>query len=411
MNPDRPSFAACCLATLLIIPVSLGSAFAQHERQYNFDGANGGNPEGGLVVDAAGNFYGDTYNGGSSKLGVAYELSPESGNKVNETVLHNFTGNGDGANPIGDLVFDNVGNLYGVTQLGGAAGLGTVFELSPPSSQGGEWTETVLYSFQGIPSDGSQPAAGLVFDGAGNLYGTTSLGGFNGNDCNGGCGTVFELSPPATPGGTWTETVIYFFQGFNDGSDPLGAVIFDQAGNLYGTTFYGGGVQIGGSVFELSPPSHSGGNWTETLIYTYTGGNGAANFEGGLALGPRGALLGTSTFGGQYSRGTVFRLEPPSTQGGPWAYGTLHDFTDSQGSPHAGATVAGETLYGTTAGGGVSGFVFRISSAGNTITYTPIYQFGGDSKSVARVIVYNGSLYGAIVGGGYKNNGAAFQLR
>jgi uncharacterized repeat protein (TIGR03803 family) len=398
--------AICLLFGLLVLPVCLGSAFAQQERQYNFDGANGSTPEGGLVVDAAGNFYGSTYLGGSSKLGVAYELSP-AGNKVNETVLHNFTGNGDGENPLGDLAFDNAGNLYGVTQFGGAFGLGTVFELSPPSAQGGEWTEAVLYSFQGIPSDGAQPVAGLVLDGAGNLYGTTSLGGFNGPDCDGGCGTVFELSPPAAPGGNWTETVIYFFQGFNDGSDPLGAMIFDPAGNLYGTTFFGGGVGGGGTVFELSPPSQPGGSWTETLLHAFTASNDGGGPEAGVAMGSNGALFGTTFFGGLNGRGTVFRLKQPSIQGGPWAYSIVLNFVTSEGSPRAAVTVVNATLYGTTFDGGEPGYVFRISSTGD---YTPLYQFNGAAFSVARLTFYNGHLYGTTVRSGYNNNGTAFQL-
>jgi uncharacterized repeat protein (TIGR03803 family) len=402
--------AICLLFGLLLLPVCLGSAFAQQERQYDFDGVNGRDLRGGLIFDATGSVYGNAYFGGSSQLGLAYELSP-AGNKVNETVLHNFAGNGDGANPIGDLAFDNAGNLYGVTQFGGAFGLGTVFELSPPSVQGGEWTEAVLYSFQGIPSDGAQPVTGLVLDGVGNLYGTTSQGGVNNGYCdgNGGCGTVFELSPQAAPGGNWTETVIYFFQGFNDGFDPLGAMIFDQAGNLYGTTFSGGGVGDGGTVFELSPPSQSGGNWTETLIYTDASRDDAGGFEAGVTLGPNGALFGASPFGGLYGQGTVFRLKPPSIQGGAWAYSTLHNCTDSDGEPRAGVTIANAILYGSTHGSANTGFVFQISSTG---IYTSLYDFGADVSTVSRPVFHNGYLYGTTEYGGYRGeNGTAFQLR
>jgi len=407
--------AICSLFGLLVLPVCLGSAFAQQERQYNFDGANGSTPEGGLVVDAAGNFYGSTYLGGSSKLGVAYKLSPAPGGEVTEIVLHSFTGsgtNGDGADPVGDLVFDSAGNLYGVTQFGGAFDMGTVFELSPPSVQGGEWTEAVLYSFQGTPSDGSQPVAGLVLDGVGNLYGTTSQGGVDNAACsgNGGCGTVFELSPPAAPGGAWTETVIYFFQGSSDGNEPLGGVVFDPAGNLYGTTSFGGEVNglmtNSGVVFELSP--QSGAGWTETLIYTFSGTPDGGNPHAGLALAPNGSLFGTTVGGGQSGQGSAYRLKPPSVQGGPWAYNILHNFTDREGNPRAAVTVVNSQLYGTTFGGGGGGFVFEISS---TNEYKQLYQFNGEAYSVARLTLYNAHLYGTTIRGGYKFDGAAFQLR
>ena len=241
MNPKRLSPALYCFLTLLIVPVFAGSAFAQHERAFFFSGADGSSPSGGLVVDAEGNFYGSTALGGTDDLGVVYEIGPTSNGGAAETVLYSFTGsNGDGANPTGNLIFDSTGNLYGVTQYGGT-GNGAVFELSPPSSPGGDWAETVLYSFQGGPSDGAGPMAGLVLDGAGNLYGTGFHGGIDAEPCDdGGCGVVYELTPPSVPGSPWTESVLYMFQGNTSGGNPMAPLIFDQAGNLYGTTFIGG---------------------------------------------------------------------------------------------------------------------------------------------------------------------------
>jgi uncharacterized repeat protein (TIGR03803 family) len=157
-----------------------------------------------------------------------------------EKVLHSFNG-GDGANPAAGLIFDAAGNLYGTTTGGGTSGYGTVFELTPMG--GGGWTETILYSF-GNGTDGAIPYAGLIFDAAGNLYGTTFGGG-----PYGGAGTVFELTP--TAGGGWTETVLHSFNG-GDGANPVAGLIFDAAGNLYGTTT-GGGTYGGGTAFELSP--------------------------------------------------------------------------------------------------------------------------------------------------------------
>src|SRR5579872_5143050 len=147
-------------------------AFAQHERQFLFAGSNGANPFGGVTFDSSGNLYGSTSGGGKTGLGTVYEISPGGNNQATQTVLYNFTGtNEDGANPRGDLIFDPAGNLYGTTYRGGTFNLGTVFELSPPLSHGETWTETVLYSFQGLPADGSAPTAGLAFDALGNLYG------------------------------------------------------------------------------------------------------------------------------------------------------------------------------------------------------------------------------------------------
>src|ERR1700757_1079671 len=183
------------------------------------------------------------------------------------TTIHSFTGvNGDGEYPFaeGRLPFDNNGALYGTTAGGGTANWGTVYQLVPPTVQGGAWTENVLYSFQG-GADGRQPSMGVTFDTLGNLYGTTQYGG-NAQACGGGCGTIFELSPPAQPGGQWTHTVLYTFQGGADGQFP-GEVLFGANGVLYGTTPSGGakpGVQCHtnyritygcGTVFVFAPPS------------------------------------------------------------------------------------------------------------------------------------------------------------
>ncbi|MGO9126696.1 MAG: choice-of-anchor tandem repeat GloVer-containing protein [Terriglobales bacterium] len=179
-----------------------------------------------------------------------------------EQVLYSFpTNSGFAADPFGGLIADTAGNLYGTTNLGGSSNYGSVYELSPPTSNAG-WRETDLYSF-GDGDDGGFPYGALVFDAAGNLYGTTAGGGSSA--CL--CGTVFELSPPASPGGSWTLTSLYSFVGGNDGAQPHAGLVFDRTGNLYGTTSIGGGFcgsQGCGTVFELSPPEVPGGAWTET---------------------------------------------------------------------------------------------------------------------------------------------------
>jgi uncharacterized repeat protein (TIGR03803 family) len=386
---------------LFFILALFGSAHAQHLQSFAFNGTNGSGPDGGLVVDGSGNFYGTTGTGGAWGFGVAYEI-----NATSESTLYDFkgSGSGDGAEAIGSLIFDSAGNLYGVTSVGGTGdcvfgetvGCGTVFELSPPSFKGGPWTETVLYSFQGLDnSDGSKPFAGLVFDDAGSLYGTTFDGG--NSACDYGCGTIFELSPPSIPGGTWTETVLHSFTGgTDDGLGSLAQLVFDEAGNLYGTT-YEGGLQNYGTVFQLSPPSAPGGTWTESLIYSFHK-SGMAVPVAGLTWGPNGSLFGTA-YGGKASGG-VFSLTPSGQ--GEWTYKPVYEFL-TPANPQAGVVFGGPSaLYGTA---GLGGFVYEISYSGGSVTETKLYDVGG---SVATLVVYKGALYGTTFLG--TQNGTVFRL-
>src|SRR5580698_1744009 len=241
-----------------------------------------------------------------------------------EQVLYSFQGNTDGAQPVGSVVFDVAGNLYGTTTEGGApschsiAQCGTVYQLSPPAVEGQPWTETVLYVFKGnAQEDGASPAGGLVIDKNGNLYGTTAYGGTGNCVLLGqldGCGTVFELSPPAQPGGSWTETVLYSFPDAEHGYLPRGDLVFDTVGNLYGATEFGGGSGSGatcdafyaycGAIFELSPPQQPGGAWTEQVLHGFAGAEAydtsddGSNPTGGLVLDEAGNLYGTTYLGG-----------------------------------------------------------------------------------------------------------------
>jgi hypothetical protein len=253
-----------------------------------------------------------------------------------EKVLYSFQGVPDGSLPIGEVVFDQQGNLYWATQDGGSASCrsanecGTVFQLAPPAKQGDPWTETVLYIFKGNASnDGTTPFGGLVIDSLGNLYGTTGYGGTG--DCillgsKLGCGTVFELSPPAQKGGAWTETILYSFKGGKDGYVPFGDLVFDGAGNLYGATYFGGGkgttcdpfYQYCGTVFKLSPPKTKRGQWTEKVLHGFAGGTDGANPNGGLILDGKGNVYGTTYAGGSGDWGTAFELKPPATKSGAW---------------------------------------------------------------------------------------------
>jgi uncharacterized repeat protein (TIGR03803 family) len=400
MNEPMVSFPRL-LAVLVLLLVS-GSAWAEHIQTYSFNGSGGAAPDGGLIVDAGGNFYGTTGAGGVANAGVVYEMSSSNG-RVAETVLYSFSGGTDGANPVGNLVFDGAGNLYGVTANGGAFNMGTVFELSP-TLPGSAWAETVLYSFQGGSSDGAHPVAGVVLDGSGNLYGTTSFGG---TVCENGCGTVFELAPPAVQGNPWTESMLHFFQG-SDGALPMAPLIFDQAGNLYSTTYLGGVFQVG-TVFELLPPTEQGGMWTETILHSFN--NKAGNFpQAGLALAPNGALCGTATEGGTGRQGLVFALTPPSNSGGLWNYIVLHNFSGPDGAtPVAGVTLgSGNTLYGTTRSGPEGGIAFQITFSHGSWVEATLYSLGG--LPMAGVTLYKGALYGTTEVGGFKNDGVVYRL-
>jgi uncharacterized repeat protein (TIGR03803 family) len=304
-----------------------------------------------------------------------------------EQVLHSFQGGNDGYTPAGGVVFDKAGNLYGANSWGGSGGCpspgcGTVFELSPPTQKGGAWTETTIYAFQGVlgsVKDGLTPEGGVIIDQQGNLYGTTSLGG-NGPcillGSQTGCGIVYELSPPAQKGGAWAETILYNFQGGTDGNFPLGDLVFDKRGNLYGATDFGGGKGTTcnpyyggncGTVFKLNRPEKKGGTWNEHVLHSFAGGTDGANPNGGFVFDSKGAVYGTTQFGGAFGYGTVFELEPANRRGTAWKETILHAFDPGPidgGNPMAG--VVGDAkgrLYGTTYGGGPEqgGIVFRFS--------------------------------------------------
>jgi uncharacterized repeat protein (TIGR03803 family) len=273
-------------------------------------GLDGADPYGNLILDSAGNIFGTAHNGGitTCDCGVVFELSPTSSGGWKETLLHAFNAK-NGSFPSANLIFDTAGNLYGTTSFGGPGcisalcGSGLVFELSPLS--GGGWKEAVLYSFKN-GADGGYPVAGLVFDTAGNLYGTTQQAGNTSGSCggHGGCGVVFELSPRS--GGGWRETVLHAFAS-SDGDTPRAALVFDQGGNMYGTTNFGGSSQCG-IVYKLSPVS--GGGWTESTTWNFTCGIDGAFPVAGLIVDTAGNLYGTTQYGGANGYGAVFQVAP-----------------------------------------------------------------------------------------------------
>ena len=213
--------------------------------------------------------------------------------------------------PFDDIAFLRPPYLYGTTNYGGTFGYGTVYRVSPPAQKGGQWTETVPYSFDPGTNMGASAEGPVTFDGSGNMYGTTAFGGDL--NCQGGfgCGVVFELSPQQ--GGTWTYANLYSFQGGNDGLVPTGFIVVDSQGSLYSTTQFGGGQSDGGTAFKLSPPQQEGETWTETTLHSFKApASGGAN--GGLIRGKWGDLYGVTYLGGTgcptQGCGTVFELQP-----------------------------------------------------------------------------------------------------
>ena len=325
---------------------------------YTFTGTNGDGtaPASPLVFDRSGNLYGTTSSGGTGPCylgcGTVFELSPDAGGGWAETVLYSFQGGTDGQNPEGALIFGSNGSVYGATVVGGESNCscGTVFQLLAPMQPGGAWTENVLYRFNSF-SSGFWPEGGVVSDKTGALYGTTNEGGQSG--CSDGCGVAFKLTPPRKKGGAWTEDVLYQFTGGSDGGQPYAGVIFDHAGNLYGATFIGN-LYSYGAVFKLSPPRDQNGAWAETTLYT-CGGTGPLYPMGGVILDGRGDLYGTTAYGGKLGLGDAFELKPPARKGGNWVETELHQFKGGKDGrwPFAGLMFGQDgVLYGTTLGGG-----------------------------------------------------------
>jgi uncharacterized repeat protein (TIGR03803 family) len=316
-----------------------GSAWKENSPLF-FSGSNGSNPSAGLIQDSNGILYGTTEYGDAYGGGNVFYLY-HSGSTWFHGTLWAFGGySGDGINPLSDLVTDSSGNIYSTTYEGGAYGKGSVFELS---HSGG--TETVLYSFMG-GSDGSNPYAGLLMDNLGNLYGTTRYGG---NGIGTGTGTVFELSQS---GGPWNETVLYrFSHKGSDGSYPDGVLVKDTKGALYGATSNGG--HGSGNVFRVY---QSGGVWKESVIYTFSGGSDGAVPYGGLRWDGTSTLYGTASGGGMSGNGVVFELTEP---GGVWSESVLYTFTGGSDGAHPYDQVILDksgNLYGTTSGGGKYGY-------------------------------------------------------
>jgi len=401
--------------TLLV----LAAPVAAHEKVlYQFSGrSDGAVPSSGLVMDAAGHLYGTASFGGDAKnctggCGVVFELTSTNG-KWREAVLYAFHGGTDGVRPSGNLVFDSAGNLYGTTFTGGSGackgGCGTVFELS---SKRGSWTETVLYSFQDV-EDGALPV-GLTIDASGRLYGVTTTGGTE-------FGTVFELSPSADGDDAWKETTLYSFQAFEIQANP--GMVFDTKGNLYGSWF-----QLYqcvppnscGTVFQLKFTDHG---WDEANLFDFPGGGNGGQPMAGVILDQQGRIYGTGSDGGN-NWGIAFELK---RSGAGCTEKILHRFCSlnncADGSQPEAPLVFDQAgnLYGTTLGGGTGcsypgcGVVFKLSKNKSGWTETVLHSFkneptDGASPVEGLILDEKGNLFGTTPAGGAHGRGTVFEI-
>jgi uncharacterized repeat protein (TIGR03803 family) len=381
---QRTKLTVTIMAVLAVILMSSSSLCAADKERvlHTFKGTDGGGPDAGVIFDDAGNLYGTLQGGsGSHIFGAVFELMPDGNGKWSRKVLHVFN-NKDGWQPIGGVIRDASGKLYGTTSLGGSANDGVVFELTPGAN--GKWTEKVIHNFSG--ADGYYPMTNLLFDTAGNLYGTTETGG-TATACPNGCGVVFELSPGSK--GKWTEKVLHDFGKGDDGRNPFG-LIFDTSGNLYGTTYFGG-THNSGTVFELLPGKN--GKWAERLLHSFGQGTDGSKPEASLIFDPSGNLYGTTLSGGINGDGAVVELMPQKN--GQWTHKVLHSFNNDgkDGRFPQGALIfdrAGN-LYGTTPyGGSGSGCTNQFGLCGTVFELTPEAN-GKWTEKILHNFVGNGS--------------------
>jgi uncharacterized repeat protein (TIGR03803 family) len=324
---------------------------------------------------------------------------PQSAASTDKT-LYSFSGGTDGGSPSAGLIFDSAGNAYGTAFSGGSNGLGVVFELSRAS--GGTWTETVLYNFGSTSSDGANPGSALVFDASGNLYGTTTSGGLYNH------GTVFELKLSSA---VWTEAILHNFgSSSTDGTNPIAGVSFDQAGNLYGTAV-NGGIHGWGTVYELIP---SNGVWKSKTIYAFQPGKYGVNPIAGVAIDAASNLYGTTAAGGTGAYGNVFKLTKLANG---WGWSAIYSFkggNDGGSSYSTPALDAAGNLYGTTDYRGATDFgtVFQLQPVGSGWKFVLIHTFNGkDGEAPGAGVTLDGAgnVYGTTAGG-TTNSGTVYKL-
>jgi uncharacterized repeat protein (TIGR03803 family) len=402
------------LAPALPLIAIMTVAFAQAQTEtvlHSLKSKEGVSPLLGLIFDSSGNLYGVAPEGGASNAGSVFELT-KSGSTWTEKTLHSFNGAAGGGTPLGTLIFDSSGHLFGTTKLGGSHNVGVAYELTKSSS--GTWTETVLHNF-GVSKDGQYPTGKLVLDSLGNLYGTTEGGGAHGNGQENVGGTAYKLSKS---GSTWSETVIHSFGGGTDGISPRCNLVFDTSGNLYGTALLGGS-HSSGIVFELTP--QSGGGWKEKIIYNFAGGaSDGSQPSAGLVFDTAGNLYGT-TIGSPNGGGTVYKLAP---SGGTWTESVLFNFTHAfydPSFPYSNLILdSSGNLYGATLQGigscctGFNGTVFELELISGTWNEISLYSFdgthGAEPGGGSLIFDSAGNLYGATQAGGANKVGVVFEI-
>jgi uncharacterized repeat protein (TIGR03803 family) len=378
---------------------------------------DGADPMSGIVFDKAGNIYGSAAISGSQNGdGTLFKLARphEEGDSWNESTVHRFRGIPDGSEPESLPVLTPSGKLFGTTYGGGANGMGTVFVSTPPSAASSFWTTKTLYSFGAFKGDGLNPNHGMI----------AAHGGFCGVASNGGAtrrGSVFLLTPPATPKGAWTETILYSFTPLPDAAFPSSPLTIDKDGNLYGTALQGGANNLG-AIYEISPPAVAGGAWTETVLYSFNGIDGTLPI-GRLVLDASGALYGTTDGGGAKEEGTVFKLTRPATAGAPWTETILFNFSGGSegGNPSAGVTLdKNGRIFGPASSGGdggpdFGGVIFVLDPPaveGDEWKETVLHHFGGPDgfSPVAPVVLRQDGIYGTTMLGGDFGKGTIFVL-
>lgn len=408
----NPRWIVVAVAVALVLASAIATVSPAHAQTYqvihNFTGGqDGANPEAGLSMDRAGNLYGTAYQGGSANRGTVFKFTYKSTGWV-LSPLYSFTGEPDGSSPTARVIVGPDGSLYGTTEFGGhycLVGCGTVFSLKPPvtlcKSIICSWSETILYRFHG-DSDGANPGYGdLAFDSQGHIYGTTYFGG---NDAN---GVVYELT---SSNGSWTESAIYLFRASTDGQYPYSGVVLDSSGNLYGTTFAAGAHGYG-NVFQLT---HSGSGWSANSLYAFHDSTDGGKPFGGVIFDDAGNLYGSTSTGGTGSGGTVYELAANT-----WGYDLLYSLSGSAYLPGSYASLtrdAAGNLYGTTNKDGAygAGSVFKLTPSGGGWMETDLYDFPGGVEGAVPfgsvLIDASGNLYGTASQGGTSGFGVIWEI-
>jgi hypothetical protein len=441
-------FLALALAAFACADLAVVAQSVVENPIYSFrDAPDGSNPASSVVVDnKTGALYGVTAKGGTNSYGTVFKLTPPSGPSGNwtETVLYSFGPAPDGLNPNALVEDQQTGILYGTTLAGGANSVGILFQLTPPTTPGGTWTESVAYNFAPSATDefgaGLPPAGNLLRDASGNLYGTTTWGG-----AYAGIYSAFKLSPPTTAGANWNETILYSAGAdFLDYNWPLvpSLLLDGQTGALVAAVPTSYTYWPQGALAQLSPPITAGRTWTESAFFQF--GAGAVQGGGTVGLVPTGAmvnlggvLFGTTTTGGSPG-GTVYQLSPPQTSGAGWQLQTLHTFLggDDGLNPTGGLVFTNGVFYGSTSDANTNGFGLPsnpASQSGNGTLFmvtetkpnvfwqeTSVYDFlgppaDGSLPLAALTPAPSGSnaqqtvLYGTTWQGGTSNNGTVFQ--